>query len=133
MAEDEEWTCGKGVAANAALPERMGLLLAAVADVLGNHMRSLDNSDANGAQELAAYQRLVDENRAAAGALAGLAATMRGYRDLPAAEHDMAKLMDVASVEVMEALVRAQEEVLALLQERVVQYTAMLKQMRGAG
>ena len=132
MSESEEWTCGKGVAANAALPERMGALLGAVADVLQNHTRSLDGADANGAEELAAYQRLVEEHRGAASALAGLAAAMRSYSDLAAAEHDMAKLMDAASVEVMEALVRAQEDVLALLQERAVEYGEMLRQMKEA-
>ena len=133
MAENEEWTCGKGVAANAALPERIGLLLAAVADVLQNHMRALDENVPNGRKELAAYQRLVDEHHSAASALAGLAAAMRSYRDLPPAEHDMAKLTDAASVEVMEALVRAQEDVLTLLQQRAAQYGAMLRQMRGGG
>lgn len=133
MAENEEWTCGKGVAANAALPGRMGLLLAAMADVLQNHTRSLDSDDASGAKELAAYQQLVDEHHSAASALAGLAAAMRSYRDLPPAEHDMAKLMDAASVEVMETLVRAQEDVLSLLQERVTEYGAMLRQMQGGG
>lgn len=131
MSEDEQRTCGKGVAENAALPERMGALLGAVADVLQNHERSLDGRDANGAAELAAYQRLVEAHRGAASALAGLAATMRGFRDLPPADHDMAKLMDAASVEVMGALVRAQEDVLALLQERAAQYGEMLRQMRG--
>ena len=130
MSENEEWTCGKGVAANAVLAERLGALLGAVSDVLQNHTRSLDAADANGAAELAAYRRLVEEHRGAASALAGLAATMRGYRDLPPAEHDIAKLMDAASVEVMGALVRAQEDVLALLQERAAQYGEMLRQMK---
>lgn len=86
----------------------------------------------NGKAELGAYQRLVEEHRGAAGALAGLTAAMRGYRDLPAAAHDMGKLMDAASVEVMEAMVRAQEDLHALLQERVTQHGEMLRQMRGA-
>ena len=132
MAENEEWTCGKGVASNAALPERIGALLGAVSDVLQNHTRSLNAADANGAEEVAAYRRLVEEHRGAASALAGLAATMRGYRDLPPAEHDMAKLMDAASLEVMEALVRAQEDVLALLQQRAAQNGEMLRRMTEA-
>jgi hypothetical protein len=132
MAENEEWTCGKGVASNAALPERIGALLGAVSDVLQNHTRSLNAADANGAEEVAAYRRLVEEHRGAASALAGLAATMRGYRDLPPAEHDMVKLMDAASLEVMEALVRAQEDVLALLQQRAAQYGEMLRRMTEA-
>ena len=130
MAENEEQTCGKGVAANAVLPERTGAMLAAIADVLQNHTRALDGAEANGAQELEAYQRLVSEHRSAASALGGLAQLMRGYRDLPPASHDMAKLMDAASVEVMEAMLRAQEELFSLLQERVAQHTAMLRQMR---
>src|SRR5688572_23354469 len=44
---DEEWTCGKGLAASAELPERMGELIGRLADVLENHTRALTGTDAN--------------------------------------------------------------------------------------
>ena len=127
----EEQTCGKGVAANAVTPEHMGRLLEATAAVLENHIRALSADDPNGRLEIEAYERLVREHRAAANGLATLAEIMRSYRDLPPAPHDMAPLMDAASVETLAALVEAQRDLGELMQQRVTEYGAMLKQMRG--
>jgi hypothetical protein len=130
MADAEEQTCGKGIAANAVTPERMGRVLEATAAVLQNHIRSLSRDDPNGRQEIEAYERLVRDHRASAKALAALAETMRSYRDLPPAPHDMAPLMDAASVETLTELVRAQQDLAELLQQRAAEYGAMLQQMR---
>jgi hypothetical protein len=92
--DDESWTCGKGLAAGADLPEQFGRLLAARAEVLERHTRALDVSDANGRREHEAYMDLVHRHRAVAADLAALAEQMRAYRDLPMAEHDLAVLMD---------------------------------------
>jgi hypothetical protein len=126
----EEQTCGKGVAANAVTPEHMSRLLEALAGVLENHMRALSADDPNGRLELAAYERLVREHRAAANGLKTLAEIMRGYRDLPPAPHDMAPLMDAASVQMLAELVEAQRELGELMQQRADEYGAMLGQMR---
>jgi len=125
-----EQTCGKGVAANAAAPERMSRVLEATAAVLENHMRALSGDDPNGREELAAYEHLAREHRAAANGLTTLAELMRSYRDLPPAPHDMAPLMDAASVETLGELVEAQRQLGELMQQRAEEYGAMLKQMR---
>jgi hypothetical protein len=130
MAEEEQ-TCGKGVAANAVIPERAARLLEATAAVLENHMRALSTDDPNGREELAAYEHLVREHRAAANGLASLAEIMRSYRDLPPAPHEMAPLMDAASVGTLTELVEAQRELGELMQQRAAEYGAMLEQMRG--
>ena len=127
----EEQTCGKGVAANAVTPASMGRVLEATAAVLENHIRALSADDPNGRLEIEAYERLVREHRAAANGLATLAEIMRSYRDLPPAPHDMAPLMDAAPVETLVALVEAQRDLGELMQQRVTEYGAMLKQMRG--
>ena len=44
-ADPEEWTCGKGIAANAPLPAALGKLASAQGQVLQVHMRALDPSD----------------------------------------------------------------------------------------
>jgi hypothetical protein len=128
----EEQTCGKGVAANAVTPERMGRMLEATAAVLENHIRALSADDPNGRLEIEAYERLVREHRAAANGLATLAEIMRSYRDLPPAPHDMAPLMDAASVETLAGLVQAQRDLGELMQQRAAEYGAMLGQMREA-
>jgi hypothetical protein len=127
-----EWTCGKGVAANAVLPERIANLLTAIGAVLDNHTRSLDPKDPSGKREISAYRRIVDEHRAAAERLAALAGTMKAYHDLPMAAHDVAVLTDAASIDAMGAFVRTEEEMLALLRDRAVEHGAMLEQIKRA-
>ena len=39
---DEQQTCGKGLASNASLPDKLGALTGAVADILEAHMPALD-------------------------------------------------------------------------------------------
>jgi hypothetical protein len=130
--DESEWTCGKGVAANAALPERIASLLTGIGEVLDNHTRSLDPKDRNAKREMMAYRRVIREHRAAAQRLVGLAETMKSYRDLTMAEHDMGVLTDAKSVDVMAAFVSAEDELLSLLRDRVAEHGAMLEQMKRA-
>ena len=85
-------TCGQGLAANAALPEKLSALASAMADMLQNHTRSLDISDGNARLERDAYDHLVAGQRDVAARLNALSDAMRGYRDLPAAPHAMSAL-----------------------------------------
>lgn len=130
QAEADEPTCGKGLAENAVMPERMAKLLQATANVLENHIRSLDRADPNGNREIEAYERLVRDHRAAAIQVSALADAMRSYRDLPAADHDMLALGDARSVDVMDALVRAEEDLLSPLRDRAAEHGEMLRSMR---
>jgi hypothetical protein len=123
-------TCGKGIAASATLPETIAALARATADVLDNHIRALDPNEANGKAEEAAYRRLVSEHRRIGAELKALAETMRGYRDLPMASHDMDVLGDERSLKAFVALVERQEDLLALLQARTAEYRGMLEAMR---
>lgn len=130
MSEDDTPTCGKGIAANAVLPERIAALLAAMAAIYENHIRALDAAEANGKLEIDAYARLMRDFRAAAKEISGLADAMRSYRDLPMAEHDMAVLMDAKSIEAMEALVSAQEHLATLVTQRASEFRSMIEAMR---
>jgi hypothetical protein len=130
MSEDDTPTCGKGIAANAVLPERIAALLSAMAAIYENHMRALDAGEANGKAEIDAYTRLMRDFSATAGEVGALADAMRSYRTLPMAEHNMDALMDVRSVVAMEALVVAQEELGALLTQRASEFRKMLDGMK---
>src|SRR5688572_5625055 len=94
MDHDDEPTCGRGIAAAAELPARLGKLLAVRAEVLERHTRALDVNEANGRREHEAYMDLVRRHRAVAADLEALAAQMRSYRDLPMAAHNMDVMMD---------------------------------------
>jgi hypothetical protein len=124
-------TCGQGLAANAVLPENLAGLLRTLADLLENHTRALDNQEENGRLEREAYMHLVGEQRAIAAQLRSLAEAMRSYRNLPIASHDMAVLSDPKSLEVFASYLRAEENLQALMRDRVTEHQAMLHQLRG--
>lgn len=127
---DERPTCGKGLAAHAALPEKLGALLSAMAELLDNHTRSLSIEDANAMLEREAYARLIKDQQVVATNLKALAAAMRSYRGLPIAPHDERTLTDQRSLHVFDALIRAEEGVLALLQRSVDEHRVMRSRMR---
>jgi hypothetical protein len=129
--QDEQPTCGKGLAAHAALPEQIGTLMEAIAKVLQNHTRSLDLGDANSRSEREAYEHVVEQQRAVASSLGTLAATMRSYRDLPMGTHDERTLADRESLDVFNSFVRAEEMLLASLQTFVSEHRAMLNALAG--
>jgi hypothetical protein len=94
MEDNDEPTCGKGIAANAVLPARLAELMNARAEVLERHTRALDLTDANARIENEAYVQLVRAHRETAVALDNLARQMAGYRDLPMGRHDMNVMAD---------------------------------------
>ena len=129
MADDQP-TCGKGLAANAVLPERLAALMTAMAAMLENHVRALDPDETSGRLERDAYVRLVREQRTLASGLEALARAMDGYRDLPVAKHDMVPLTDQTSREMLSAFIQAEEDVLTLLRDRTQEHRAMLNEIR---
>jgi hypothetical protein len=128
MADDQP-TCGKGLAANAVLPQKLGILLSAQADLLENHIRSLDPNEDAGRRERDAYKRLVRDQRALASSLAALATAMEGYRDLPIARHDMSPLTDRASRAVLSAFVDAERDLVMHLEKHLQDFEGMLGDM----
>ena len=89
MDQQEDWTCGKGLAASAVLPERLGAVMAAMAEVLHVHMEALDLEDDDSRQEYDAYRRVSQQLGQVASQLDASAREMAAYRDLPMGRHDM--------------------------------------------
>jgi hypothetical protein len=129
-ATDAPPTCGKGLAAHAVVPQTLGAVLGATADVLENHIRSLDPTDAKARQERQAYERLVRDHRAIVAALEALAVAMSGYRDLPMAPHDETVLADQPSRAVFATLLQAEERASELLRTMLAQHKAMAPPQR---
>jgi hypothetical protein len=126
----EQSTCGEGLAANSVLPRKLGELTAAVAKVLETHMKALDLEDENARQEHAAYVKLAHEHRQSAAQLLTMGEKMAGYRDLPVARHDPNAMTSPEVASSFENFVLVEQELLALLEERVEQDRAMLSEMR---
>lgn len=129
MQDEQPATCGEGLSANAVVPEKLGIFIGAMAELLQNHMRALDRSDPNARLEREAYEELVKQQRAIASSLSALAAAMRAYRNLPAAPHDEGVLADQRSAEVFTAFLGAEEELSGQLQKGIDSHRAMLNAM----
>ncbi len=127
MASDDQPTCGNGLAANAILPETLGQVTRAMADVLQAHVPALDLNDANSRQEAAAYESLIRGLRQASDQLTATAQEMAGYRDLPMGRHDLEAM--AGQVEPFKAFVQQKRRLLSLLQETDNEDRAMLMDM----
>jgi hypothetical protein len=125
----DQWTCGKGLAANSELPKRTGELITAVADVLELHQRALDLSDPNSRREYDAYRQLANDHRLAGRQLSAIGEAMAGYRDLPMGRHDMEAMNAPAVRQSFERVVGLEKQLLTLLQQRIPQDEQLLKQM----
>jgi hypothetical protein len=124
--DDEQPTCGKGIAAHSTLPAALGELMAVVAENLEAHMKALDPADRAAAAELDAYRKLAKRHRKSAARLQRFSELMAGYRDLPMAPHHEEVLMGPETRAALEKLVAAEKNALALLQERVAEFERML-------
>ena len=120
MSDVEQMTCGKGLAANSALPAKLAELLGAQADVLERHMRAIDRADPNAAAEIEAYTQLASGYRSVSGELARLSQQMAGYRDLAMPRHDpSAFTVPGGQMEAFRRFVALEQELLSLLKQKL--------------
>ena len=123
-------TCGAGLAEHSTLPAKLAELTGAVAAILEHHMKALDLTDARSKRELEAYRRLANEHRDVAAQLHAIATEMAGYRDLPMGRHDAKEMAAPAGADAFEELVKREQELLALLENRLEQHRSMLAGLR---
>ena len=71
------------------------------------------------------------EQRRNAAKLGETARRMAGYRDLPMGRHDMSVMSSRKAVEAFEKFVKLEEELLSMLEKRLVADREMLAEMRG--
>jgi hypothetical protein len=128
---ETERTCGKGLAEHSVLPAKLGELTAALAEILESHATALDRTDENARREYDAYQQLAQAQRKTAAELRAIAEQMAGYRDLPMGRHDEEAMAAPGNAAAFERFVAVEQELLALVQQRVRQDQAMLGEMHG--
>jgi uncharacterized protein (DUF2336 family) len=133
MVEQQTQTCGQGVADNAVLPALLAEVTEAMASNLQVHMAALELDDEPARQEHAVYLRLTEEHRQASARLRGISQEMAAARDLPMGRHDQQAMSSPEVAEAFQRLVRAKQELLALLQRMVEQDQGMLAKMGGPG
>lgn len=127
-----ETTCGQGLAGNAALPAKLGALMAQMAEVLEIHMKALDLTDDNARKEHAAYRQLAKEQRSIAAQLQATALKMTACRNLPMARHDAKAMVGKEPVGAFKTFVGLEQELATLLQDRLEQDREMLAMMVAA-
>jgi hypothetical protein len=125
----EQPTCGKGLAANAVLPAKLGELTSAVGDILAAHIPSLDLTDERSRQEREVYHRLAEDHRRAGLQLEAIAQRMTASRDLPMGRHEEAAMASPAALQSFRRFVQSEQELLATLQGRLKQDQQMLTAM----
>src|SRR5687767_8076693 len=127
MSADEQWTCGKGLAASAGLPAKLGELMEAMGEMLERHTRALDPGEEAGEAELKAYRSVAQRHREVSTGLKGLAVEMAGYRELPMASHDMAVMQDPqGQAEAFGRVVEIERELVDLLEGKVKEAEEMM-------
>jgi hypothetical protein len=129
----DEQTCGQGLAENSVLPAQLAEVTEAMADNLQAHMQALELDDPAARQEHAVYLRLVEEQRQTAGRLRAVAGEMAAARDLPMGRHDAQTMTSPEVAQAFQHLVKAKQELLALLQRTAGQDQQMLAAMGGTG
>lgn len=130
MTDETPGTCGEGLAAQAHLPDTVGALMAAMADVLAVHQQTLDLSDENARPEHHAYGELVQDLRRAAHELNAIAERMTGYRGLPMGRHDEARLSGRESRDAFARYVAVEEALHARLEHSIPRWRQMLEGWR---
>jgi hypothetical protein len=125
-------TCGQGLAEHSATPAKLGELIDAVAGNLEAHMKALDRTDPDAEKEYAAYRALAHRHREIASRLGALGDEMASYRDLPMGRHDEEALSSPLAVAAFENLVKVEQELLVLLQQRAHDHRTMLDGVGGA-
>jgi hypothetical protein len=126
MSEDQQQTCGKGLAEHAIVVSTLGAFAATMAENLEAHQDALDVTDDNSRKEMHAYVKLTEEFRCVASHLTTTAAHMAGYRDLPMGRHDPRAMATPKVVDAFNKLVRVEQELQTVLTILIERHQAIL-------
>jgi hypothetical protein len=116
---NEQPTCGKGLADNSALLEKLGKVTGAVGDILDAHLPSLDLTDERSRKEHEVYRRLVEEHRQAGSQLEAIARRMAASRDLPMGRHRPEAMASPAVSRSFQRFVELEQDLASALQLRL--------------
>jgi hypothetical protein len=125
---DETATCGAGLAQHAAIPAQIGVMFEGLARTLELHRTMLVLDDANSREEDEVYRELAESWRNIAQLVKSTAARMAAQRELRMGAHDETA-WGGAHLAAFEKFVKAQTEVLALLQVAAERDESMLASM----
>ncbi len=125
----EEPTCGAGLAQHAAVPRRMAVYLAELAETLELHRAMLVTDDSSSKREDEVYAALAGGYRDIAVSLRALAERMSAQRQLPMGPHDVGKWTD-GHMKAFARFVHEQGALASVLREAAARDEQMLASMR---
>ena len=128
--EEDESTCGRGLAQSGAVPAGLAAVAAGLAENLEVHIRALDLGDAAAVRERGVYERIARSLRSATADLQTAAAEMASAVDLPMAAHDMDAITTPDVLEAFERYVAAEDDLRRLLDARQIDHETMLTAIR---
>ena len=130
--EQEELSCGRGLAQAADVPAGLAAVAAGLAQNLEVHIKALGLGldDDAGVQEREVYERISRNLRSATVDLKAAATEMASAVDLPVAAHDMTALTTREVLDAFERSVAAEDELRRLLDARHVDNEQMLMAIR---
>ena len=129
----EERTCGKGLAEHSVVPAKIADLIAALADNLEAHLKTLDLSDSASRREHDLYRTLATEYAEIASRLAATAQRMAGYRSLPMGRHDPATSAAASVRQAFEEYLAREEELVLRLEDSIEHDRHLLLELAPAG
>ena len=124
--DEEEATCGRGLAQSGAVPAGLAAVAAGLARNLEIHTRALDLRDAAAVRERGVYERIARSLRSAAADLETAAAEMASAVDLPMAADDLDAITTPDVLEAFARYVAAGDDLRRLLDARHEDDEAML-------
>lgn len=128
---EEAATCGAGLARHAAVPRRMAIYLAELAETLELHRAMLVLDDPSSKQEDEVYRELAASYKEIAGRLEATAARMAAQGDLPMGAHDESRWTD-GHMKAFARFVHEEGALLSVLRVAVAQDEQMLASMQQA-
>jgi len=128
--DEEEATCGRGLAQSEAVPAGLAAVATGLAQNLEIHTRALDAGDAAAVRERDVYERIARSLRSAAADLEAAAAEMAAAVDLPMAAHDLDAITTPDVLDAFARYVAAGDDLRRLLDARHEDDEAILTAMR---
>ncbi len=130
--QEEQSTCGRGLAASAVVPAALAAVAAGLAQNLEVHTRALDPDDPAAVREGGVYEDIARDLRSAAAALHIAAEEMDAAVDLPMGAHDMAAMTTTDVLDAFERHVAAEDDLWRVLEARRADNEQMLTMIRAA-
>jgi hypothetical protein len=129
MAGDEQMACGREMAGDAEVPEKLARLMSHVAAQMGRHAGWVGTATPAARREHDAIARVGAEYQAIADAATRAATAMRAMRDLPPAPHDPARLDRAAMAKWMRDKIAMQRDFARLLERHAVESESTLREL----